>query len=162
MHLLFLHLNSSGPHVPPEHTCILWDILYATLSRLEYSKYLVACVAYTKCVATLWHGRIYCVAYTKCVATLWHDRIYCVAYTKCVATLWHDRIYCVAYTKCVATLWHGRIYLFVHESRALVTCSSPLVSHTCTHCGPIFLFWSELQNERNLIFAEGEGWWARY
>ena len=42
---------------------------------------------------------------------------------------------------CVATLRHDRIYLFmmyffVHESRAPVRLSS-VVSHTCTHCGPI-------------------------
>ena len=39
----------------------------------------------------------------------------------------------VAYTKCVATILHGRIYLPTRVERL----SRGLVSHTCTHCGPI-------------------------
>ena len=52
------------------------------------------------------------VAYTKCIATVWHDRIYCVAYTKCVATLWHDRLYLFVHVSRVPVTWSSTPHIY--------------------------------------------------
>ena len=61
--------------------------------------------------------------------------------------------FCVAYTTCVATLCHERIYLFIFRVERL---SRGLVSHTCTHCGPIFITWRRVASGETNGFLLGK------